>query len=106
MKLSMLFWVIITMVLLISCKKTDLSTPQDQTPTTGFQNAQVIKNCLGSFLQIENKNYLVCNENLVQNYPHKSQVQVTLNRQTGCNYSGACYMYFEYEYSVEILGIQ
>lgn len=116
MKLSTLFSGIIGMILLISCDKTDILIPQDQTKNTKsqtqninsstLQNAQVIKNCLGSFLEIENKLYLVCNENLVQNYPDKSQVQVTLSRQLGCLYSGTCYMHLDYEYSVEILSIQ
>lgn len=107
MKLSMLlFCGLITIILLISCEKADLVTPQDQQQITNLENARVIKNCLGSFLEIEDKYYLVCNESLVQNYPHDSQVEVTLNTRASCGFSGDCYLGMEYEDSVEILTIQ
>lgn len=108
MKLSMLFCGFITIILLISCEKADLLAPQaqDQQQITNSENARVIKNCLGSFLEIDDKYYLVCNENLVQNYPNESQVKVTLDRRASCDFSGGCYLGMEYDDSVEILTIQ
>lgn len=108
MKLSMLFCGFIAIILLISCEKADLLVPQGQgqEQITNSENARVIKNCLGSFLEIDDKYYLVCNENSLQNYPHESQVEVTLNSRASCDFSGDCYMGMEYEDSVEILTIQ
>jgi len=70
------------------------------------QHATVIKDCTSSYLRVDNKDYLICNEERVESYSNNSSVHATFQRKEGCSYTGDCYLHHSYEYSIEILNIQ
>lgn len=65
--------------------------------------AQVIRNCSGTYLSIDTKNYQVCNEKILKKYNEGDQVKVAYHTIAECNSLGvACAMYFQNEGLIEV----
>ena len=71
--------------------------------TTG--NALVVKDCTGTYLRIEGKDYLVCNSDMLKNYTEGSKVRASFSKVKDCpefNGKVACMMYHENEGTIRI----
>ena len=98
MKLLKSSFVIIGAVLLSSCAA-----------TIPAQKATIVKDCTGSYLRIEGKDYLVCNTEKLKNFSRDASVEVTFEKIEKCpefEDKAVCMMYHENEGLVRIKTIQ
>lgn len=79
------------LIILISCKT-----------TTGVVG-EVVIDCTGSYVRIDNKDYRVCNKEVLEGYKQEDKVLVRMKRIDNCS-SGeiVCMMYLAYEYQVKV----
>lgn len=72
--------------------------------------ATIIKNCTGVYIQVEGKNFLVCNEEIFADFNNGSSKRVVFKRVKNCNYKKEkevqCMMYFQHEGKVEVLEVE
>jgi hypothetical protein len=67
------FLLAIAILICFSCEK-------DQ-----FTNATVIRDCGNTYLRIEDKDYLVCNLEMVENYNDGAKIKVSINKLNECS---------------------
>lgn len=68
-------------------------------------NATVVKDCTGAYLSIENKDYLVCNTDILKDYKTGSKVTATFNKVKKCpeqENKVVCMMYHPHEGMINI----
>ncbi len=71
-------------------------------------NAIVIRDCTGTYLRIDSKDYLVCNESILKPYATNSAVTASYNKITVCKeHEGkmVCMMYHENEGLIRITSL-
>lgn len=98
MKVYSLFLGLLVVIFLSSC---DCHKTEDCLP----QSVTIIKDCTGSYFRANNKDYIICNEEVVNNYENNTNVHAIFNRQDGCGYTGDCYLYHHYEYAIKVVSI-
>ena len=83
--------IIIALVALISsCKK-------------NAEGAEVIRDCTGTYLRIDNEDYKVCNSEILNDYTEGASVSVKYKKVQNCEDEGAvCMLYHSYFASIEI----
>lgn len=76
---------------------------------TNNKNATVIKDCTGTYIRYQEKDYQVCNTSTLFPYGDGKSIKVTFKRIDACNNpesTGAvCMMYHENEGWVEIISV-
>jgi hypothetical protein len=89
--------VVSLVLLLVSCSKENV-----------LKEAQVSTNCTGTYLIIEDKAFLVCNEQTLSEYKHGDKIRVKFNviENNECSKIGykpsACYMYYHFDEMIRI----
>lgn len=71
------------------------------------ENALVIKDCTGSYLHINDKDYLICNSELVDNIESGTKLSVTYQNTKNCDILSPtlCELYHKNEGTIEITKI-
>ncbi len=72
-------------------------------------SATVIRDCTGTYLRIDAKDYLVCNESLLKPYATNSAVSASYSKVTECKElegKMVCMMYHENEGTIRITSIK
>jgi len=84
--------VVIIIFTFISCSKDD------------YKEGKIIKNCTGSYLNINDNEYLICNSEVVVNFNNDTEVMVDYNLIDKCeNYQGTiCMMVYSHNGTVSI----
>jgi hypothetical protein len=73
------------------------------------RNVVVVKDCTGSYIRIDQKDYLVCNFEVLQSYTDGAEIQVEFQKITNCVHLGdpiICEMYHPNEGFIEITKIK
>ena len=79
--------------LLIACEKED--------------EMEVIKDCTGTYLRKNNKDFKVCNKEVLDEFDENVTVTVTYIKLEDCNEEGfLCELYHEYEGFIEVKEIE
>jgi len=100
MRLSILTFVVTLLFspIFISCKKENI------------RNVTLIRDCTGTYLRWEGKDYLVCNLERVSDFPSGSTLSASFIRIKECNgpanSSITCYMYHPNEGWIEVTKIK
>ena len=69
-----------------------------------YEQAEVIKNCTGSFLKIGMKTYKVCNEYELDQYSHGTTISARYERKKDdCGEPAACYLNFPFDDKIHVL---
>ena len=95
MKLS--FYIFTVFFLFSSCKK----------KTCGEMT--IIKDCTGSYLRVDDKDYQICNENIVTNYADGTKVNATFIKLEAClalKDKSVCHMFHQHKGLIEVKKIQ
>lgn len=68
----------------------------------------VIKDCTGTYLRKNDKDFKVCNEELLNEYEDEQVVTITYTRvDGGCKPEGfVCELYHQFEYYIEVETVQ
>jgi hypothetical protein len=67
----------------------------------------VIKDCTGSYLRIDGKDYNVCNYAMLEPFPNNATVTASYKRISGCtNDRIVCMMFHENEGWIEVVAIR
>ncbi|MCI5059379.1 MAG: hypothetical protein MRY83_24920 [Flavobacteriales bacterium] len=71
-------------------------------------DAKVIRNCTGIYLNVDNKNYKVCNRDILQNYENEEPLTATFKKAEDCDLQSelVCFMHFDFEHYIEIKDIK
>lgn len=91
--------VLITMIVclaMLSCKKTN-------------QDATVTKDCTGTYLTIDSKDFKVCNEDILEAYEDGTIITASFKKLKECKpleNKVTCELYHEYKYWIEITKIK
>jgi len=76
----------------------------------GTQNATVIKDCTGTYLRLEGKDYKVCNIEKTSSLENGINISVTFKKLIECNGSGnsgqICDLYHQFDSWIEIENIK
>jgi hypothetical protein len=71
---------------------------------------KVVRDCTGTYLQVNNKDYRVCNLEKVENFADGVSVKASYRSLTECNGSAngqiICMMYHQHEGWIEVLTIK
>lgn len=99
MKKTISVFIISIFVLLLACEK-----------NTSNQNVTVIRDCTGTYIRYQEKDYQVCNINIISQYVDGQVIKATFNKINSCDnpdVTGAiiCMMYHENEGWVEITSV-
>lgn len=73
------------------------------------QNGEIIRDCTGTYLQLNNRDYLICNPAIVSSYPSGSQLKVKFRHISNCSSNSdqaICEMYHHSYGFVEIAEIK
>ncbi len=103
--ISISVFIILLMVNVTGCKKKDRIFCNGTGEYSG--KVQVIKNCAGTYLRYQQKDYLVCNESVLAGYSSGSLIHSGFNRITVCGSppQAICHMYHANEGYIEIVCI-
>jgi hypothetical protein len=98
MKSTLYILTLLITLTFFSCKK-DLT-----------KNATVIKDCTGTYMRMNGKDYKVCNIEKVSSFQNSITVLVSFKEQKDCEGSGnivqTCYMLHQFESWIEIENIK
>jgi len=69
------------------------------------KNATVIKDCTGSYVHINDKDYLICNTERVENIETGTELSITYQKAENCDVLSPtlCEMYHKHEGTIEII---
>ncbi len=69
---------------------------------------EIVKNCTGSYLKIEDTNLRICNSKLVADLPDGSLVKASYKEPKICKADEeiVCMMYYEYDADIEITKVE
>ena len=89
-----------------ACNKKD-SAASNERRGTGSQrsgNMKVVRDCTGTYLQFDGKDYFVCNKSRLAPFADGSMVNAAFSRVTSCPASDdvVCMMYHEHAGTVEV----
>ncbi len=69
-------------------------------------NATIIRNCTGTYLRIDNNDYLVCNSNKLSAYPDGTTLSVSFKTISNCNnHEFICMMHYPFEGTINVTKI-
>lgn len=75
-----------------------------------FVQAAIARDCTGTYLRVDGKDYRVCNLEMTDKFQNGQPVNVTFTKMKECNKSGnfapICYLYHQYDSFVEVLKIE
>lgn len=72
-------------------------------------NAKINRDCTGTYLELNNKDYLVCNPSMAESYSNCSEIEVSFEFKSECNPNpneAVCFMYHKSYGFVEITEIK
>lgn len=85
----------LTIMLTQACKKQNI------------EGATVIKDCTGVYIREDNKDYFVCNSDLLSDYNSGDAINVTFKEANACDPGPVvCMMAHDYEGVVEVIKIK
>jgi hypothetical protein len=71
--------------------------------------ATIVRDCTGTYLRFDSKDYRVCNHDKLASYPDGKKLVVSFKKVNQCNGSAAdeivCYMFHENEGWIEVLKV-
>lgn len=73
------------------------------------KSATVIKNCTGTYLQVDNKIHRVCNYEILDEYSEGEEVEVSFETSRNCEAYDTlilCEMLFEYNKDIRISSVK
>lgn len=70
-----------------------------------FTNGTVVKDCTGSYLRVNNLDYLICNDSTVKNIPDQTNISVKYKKGDNCTAPGLCLIAHPTEGTIQILEI-
>ena len=73
---------------------------------SNLKNAEVVKDCTGSYLKIDGQDFFVCNAEKLNDFKDGEEVQVTVNMSEECNLTGICLLYHPNSGYVEVTNIK
>lgn len=86
--------VLALLVFATSCKK-------------NVEGAEVVRDCTGTYLRIENEDLKVCNSEILDGYLEGEKVNAKYKKVQDCADEGAvCMLYHEYSASIEISNVK
>ncbi len=88
-----------------SCKKHESGC---HCAATYMGGAEVIKDCTGTYLRYQQKDYLVCNKNMLNAYGSGTWLNVGFNKTNNCQTlpETVCAMYHENEGTVNLVCVR
>jgi len=91
-----------------SCSESKSTSLNSQFNEANKVEAIVIKDCTGAYLRMNNKDYLICNDDTIEKYNNEEIIYVTYKIISDCDWSErvVCEMYHEKEGLIEITGIK
>jgi hypothetical protein len=85
----------IALIFLISCTKNK------------FNQAEVVKNCTGNYLKMNNKIYAACNADELDKYSNGTTISVKYKKIKECSHESqnqyVCFMAFNYDSFIELI---
>lgn len=66
----------------------------------------VTRDCTGTYLQINGKDYLVCNDDKLEGYAEGEYVTAKYKEVNDCQSGVVCYMLHLHEGVIEIIGVK
>ncbi len=94
MKKSVTFLAVFFLLLVFSCKKVKQ------------EKMTVIRDCTGTYLRFDGKDYHVCNLEKLETFPDNAAVTASFRKVDSCTDNAACLMFHENEGWVEITDIR
>lgn len=72
------------------------------------KSAEIVRDCTGTYLRIDTKDYLVCNDEITATYPENGRVIATFKIVDECSQDDGivCELYHPYEEKIEITKIE
>lgn len=73
------------------------------------KNASIVRDCTGTYLRMEAKDYLVCNDNILKPFATGTQVSASFDKILDCKeFEGkmACMMYHAHEGLIRITSVE
>lgn len=91
-----------------SCSESKSASLNSQFDEANKVEATVVKDCTGSYLRMNNKDYQVCNVDVLSDYESNSKIEVNYKSISTCDWGDQiiCEMYHENEGLIEITGIK
>jgi hypothetical protein len=87
-------YIIALLVLTTSCKK-------------NLEGAEVVRDCTGTYLRIDDEDFKVCNDEILDDYTEGASVNVRYKKVQDCEDDGAvCMLYHRYSASIEITEVK
>lgn len=73
-----------------------------------YKNATVIKDCTGSYLRINEKDYHICNDETVENYQSGEEVTASFKKIENCSNDTliVCELYHQNEGWIEVTEVK
>lgn len=74
-----------------------------------MRNAQINRDCTGTYIELNNKDYLICNPSMTDSFPNGSSVKVKYTSKSACPSEpgvSMCELYHKNYGSVEITEIK
>jgi hypothetical protein len=110
-KLFLIAFLLITSFVFVRCEKFQFEDPNDVTDQVDenypSEKAEFIKDCTGSYIRIENKDYKVCYYKEVVNYKTGDVISVVYKKKKECTTISpdelTCKMAHSFEYYIEII---
>lgn len=93
---SRILLALIICLTIVSCKKTN-------------QDATVTKDCTGTYLTIDSKDFKVCNEEILEAYDEGTKIKASFKKLKECQAledKVTCELYHEYKYWIEIKSLK
>lgn len=96
-------FILLSLVNITGCKKTEKNYCHGLAEYSG--NMQVIKDCTGTYLRYNQKDYLVCNNSTLSGYSSGTRISAAFNKIAACGTpaQGICNMYHPYEGYAQIV---
>lgn len=72
-------------------------------------NAKINRDCTGTYLELDNKDYLICNPSMAESYANGSEIEVSFEFKSECNPNPnevVCFLYHKSYGFVEIKEIK
>lgn len=89
--------------------KTELSNKSGTIPDKGSLSGIIVRDCTGTYIQSEGKDYRICNFKKIQDRKPGSKISVTYEKPESCpefNGIAVCMMYHEHSGLIRILTVK
>ena len=94
MKKAFLFTLVTTLITLSSCNK------------ESGTNAIVVRDCTGTYLEMDGGDYHVCNFDKIANYSDGATLNVTYKSVSECGLAGTCLLYHPKKGDIEVTDVK